>query len=74
MEKKIIVRFGAFLIRFGTQLQGFNDIYSHEEDYAMVGAEICALCRNCGSPTQTTDAICWRCRPCKKKSSRQKTG
>ncbi len=58
MSKK--QRFGTWLVRIGTKLRGFSDRFG-TNDYCEIDGDICGVCRNCGSPTQTTNNICWRC-------------
>lgn len=53
--------FGAWLVRKGMKVRGFKENFDNQ-DFAICWSEMfVSLCRNCGSPTQTTDHICWRC-------------
>ena len=53
-------KFGCWLVQVGMYFRGFKERYS-DSVYCDVGGERCAVCKNCGSPTQTTDRICWMC-------------
>ena len=59
-ETKISV--GSYLIIVGTLIMGFYENYN-TDSYVVANGERCAACRNCGSPTQTTTRVCWRCIP-----------
>ena len=57
--------FGEFLIKSGYRILGFHENYDPDSPntYCVVNGEYCGLCRNCGSPIQTTSAICGNCYP-----------
>ena len=51
------------LIRWGHKLLYRKRLEIYGDDtYVMLGNVICAACKYCGTHTQTTDCICWKCR------------
>jgi hypothetical protein len=58
-------RIGLWLVSKGRALIGWRETYDHTAftSYTMLDGTTytTALCRNCGKPTQTTNAVCGDC-------------